>query len=204
MNSLSQEVLASGWPGAGRAPVAQALMLLVDSERSCRARLQRSLTGQGFTVTGVGNMRDALEVAARTAFTHAVVEMRLPDGHGLSLLRKLLQVRPGMRVVIHTDFDSFASVVLALRAGATGYLTKPATADELIEALHGTIPPTDSVPDMPLGVDRLCWEYVHRIFEQCERNVSRTAKMLGMHRRTLQRMLGKRAPRLRAAVECSS
>ena len=104
-----------------------------------------------------------------------------------------------MRIVVHTDFDSFASVVLSLRAGAAGYLTKPAEAGDLVKALHGIVPAGDVVPDMPLGVDRLCWEYIHRIFEQCERNVSRTAKMLGMHRRTLQRMLGKRAPQPRAA-----
>ena len=154
---------------------------------------------QGFVVTGVGSMGDALESAARTAFGHGIVEMRLPDGHGLALVRRLLQVHKGMRIVVHTDFDSFASVVLSLRAGAAGYLTKPAEAGDLVKALHGIVPAGDVVPDMPLGVDRLCWEYIHRIFEQCERNVSRTAKMLGMHRRTLQRMLGKRAPQPRAA-----
>lgn len=175
-----------------------ARLLLVDNERSSRVRLQRSLTMHGFTVTDVGSMRDALVSAARTRFMYAIVEVRLPDGHGLALLERLLHDHPGMRLVVHTDFDSFASVVVALRGGAIGYLTKPAEIGELVEALQGSGSSNDIVPGTPLGVDRLCWEHVHRIFEQCGRNVSRTAHVMGMHRRTLQRMLGKRAPRPRA------
>jgi two-component system response regulator RegA len=196
MNDLLQVTPADRrqWPESGHAM----RLLLVDSERCSRGRLQRTLQAHGFAVASVASMREALEHAAKSYFGYAVVEMRLPDGDGLTLLRRLLQVQKGMRVVIHTDFDSFASVVLALRAGATDYLTKPVDTDALLEALHGNGDSRNIIPDMPLGVERLCWEYVHRIFEQCERNVTRTAKVLRMHRRTLQRMLGKRAPRPRA------
>ena len=89
---------------------------------------------------------------------------------------------------------SFATVVVAVRAGAADYLAKPAAAEELIEALTGTAPEQPPIPDLPLGLDRIEWEYIQRLFQQCGRNVTRTAQRLGMHRRTLQRMLAKRAP----------
>lgn len=199
MNDL---MAAAPRPLLGPVQESRARLLVVDDERSSRARLQRSLTLHGFAVTGVGSVSDALEAAARTRFAYAVVEMRLPDGNGLMLLKRLLQVRPELRLVIHTDFDSFASVVLALRHGAVDYLVKPAEIGELVDALRGGALAADIVPDTPLGVDRLCWEHIHRIYEQCERNVSRTAQMLRMHRRTLQRMFAKRAPRPRAAEPC--
>ena len=159
----------------GHVPEPHGRLLLVDDERSSRARLQRNLSLHGFAVTGVGNVCDALETAARTRFAYAVVEMRLPDGNGLTLLKRLLQNRPELRLVIHTDFDSFASVVLALCHGAVDYLVKLAEICELVDALHGSVVSGDVVPDTPLGVNRLCWEHIHRIYGQCERNVSRTA-----------------------------
>jgi two-component system response regulator RegA len=202
MNDLAAGVGPAERQLLGHVQEPRGRLLLVDEERSSRARLQRSLTLYGFAVTGVGSVCDALETAAKTKFAYAVVEMRLPDGNGLMLLKRLLQVRPELRLVIHTDFDSFASVVLALRHGAVDYLVKPAEIVELVDALHGSVLSADIVPDTPLGVDRLCWEHIHRIYEQCERNVSRTAQMLGMHRRTLQRMFAKRAPRPRAVEPC--
>ena len=93
-----------------------------------------------------------------------------------------------------TGFDSFASVVVALRAGAIDYLPKPTDPDRVVDALLGRGTTLVPVPDTPLGIDRVCWEYIQRVFEQCGRNVTRTAQQLRMHRRTLQRMLGKRSP----------
>ena len=106
-----------------------------------------------------------------------------------------------MRIVVVTSFDSFASVILALRAGAVDYLSKPVNCRELVDALHGDGPALPAVPETPLGLDRIAWEHTQRIFEQCDRNVTRTAKLLGMHRRTLQRILLKRSPRMRWAEE---
>ena len=131
--------VAGSWQARAGEQPARWQLLLVDSERSSRIRLQHALSMHGFAVRSVGGMRAALEQAAKITFDHAVVEMRLPDGHGLSLLRNLLQAQQDMRVVVHTDFDSFASVVLALRAGAADYLTKPTDPAELVEALHGTL-----------------------------------------------------------------
>ena len=105
-----------------------------------------------------------------------------------------------MRIVVVTDADSFASVIMALGAGADDYIPQPVGEDELVDALAGPQRPCcRRCPRRPLGLSRTCWEHVMRIYEQCDRNVSHTAQRLGMHRRSLQRMLGKRAPLPRAS-----
>jgi len=173
-------------------------LLLVEASAGTRACLRRALTGSGFTVTAVPGTRWAEAAAAETAFAHAVVDLRLGDGHGLSVVRQLRERHPSMRIVVVTDVDSFASVILALRAGADDYLAKPVGEGELIDALLGRAPILPPVPETPLGVSRACWEHVMRVHEQCGRNVSETARRLRMHRRTLQRVLSKRAPLARA------
>ena len=134
-------------------------------------------------------------------FAYAVVNLRLGDGHGLELVRQLRRGQATMRIVIATDADSFASVVAALRAGADDYVAQPATHAELLDALRGRSPLLPPVPDTPLGLSRICWEHVMRIYEQCDRNVTLTARRLRMHRRSLQRLLSKRSPLLRGAVD---
>ena len=99
-----------------------------------------------------------------------------------------------MRIVVATDHDSFATVVLALRAGADDYLAKPVTDAELTDALLGRAPTLPSIPETPLGLQRMAWEHIQRILAQCDRNVAETARLLGMRRRSLQRILKKRAP----------
>ena len=130
--------------------------------------------------------------------------MRLGDGNGLALVEQLRRRDEAMRIVVVTGFDSFASVVMALRAGAVDYLPKPANPDMVVDALLGRGTTLAPVPDTPLGIDRVCWEYIQRVFEQCGRNVTMTALQLRMHRRTLQRMLGKRAPRPRGWPDAAS
>jgi two-component system response regulator RegA len=169
-------------------------LLLVEGSPGTRACLQRALTGSGFTVTAVPGTRSAEAAAAESVFAYAVVNMRLGDGHGLSLVRKLRGRHPSMWIVVVTDVDSFASVILALRAGANDYLAKPISEGDLIDALLGRASPLPPVPETPLGLSRTCWEHVMRVYEQCGRNVSETARRLGMHRRSLQRVLSKRAP----------
>lgn len=178
----------------GPAYRAEASLLLVDDDACTRARLQRVLTGKGFVVTSVASMSAALAAATKIRFAFAVVEMRLGDGTGLTLVGKLRHQHASIRIVILTGFDSFATVILALRAGAIDYLPKPVEETELTDALLGCSPSLPPIPDTPLGIERIRWEYIQRIFEQCGRNVSKTAQRLGMHRRTLQRILGKRAP----------
>ncbi len=123
----------------------------------------------------------------------------LPDkGGGLQLIKELHELHAPMRIVVITDQDSFAAVILALRAGAVDYLPKPLGESELVDALLGRTPMLPPVPETPLRIERTSWEHIQRILEQCGRNLSEAARRLRMHRRTLQRIAGKRAPRPRA------
>jgi two-component system, response regulator RegA len=181
---------------ADHAPAGPGSLLLVEDAPAVRARLTRALTAHGFAVTAVADAPTALAAAAGAAFDHAVVEMRPSDGggDGLGLVRDLRGLQAGMRIAVVTDRDSFATVILALRAGADDYLAKPLDEAELVDALLGRRPALPPVPETPLGIERVCWEHVQRVLEQCGRNVSETARRLRMHRRTLQRMLSKRSP----------
>jgi two-component system response regulator RegA len=175
-------------------------LLLVETSMGNRTMLQRVLSAQGFRVTSVTGMKQAQVVAVQQDFSYAVVNLRLGDDHGLELVRYLRRYQTAMRIVVVTDVDSFASVIVALHAGADDYIPQPVGKDELVDALLDRAPVLPPVPDMPLGLSRACWEHVMRIYEQCDRNVSHTAQRLGMHRRSLQRILGKRAPPLRAST----
>lgn len=169
-------------------------LLLVDDDRSVRRRLQQVLETYGFAVTVAEDFTSAEELIAEDDFDFAVVDLVLNDGHGLDLIKTLKTAKTPPLIVIISGYDSFASTVLALKAGATDYLPKPIDEARLLGTLRGECIAA-SIPDAPLTADRVRWEHVQRIFEQCRRNVSDTARQLGMHRRTLQRMLRKHAPR---------
>ena len=173
-------------------------LLLVECSRSRRATLQHALTLRGFRVTGAAGLDCADSAMAEVAFAYAVISLRLPAGDSLAFVRRLRDRCPPMRIVVVTDADSFASVVSALGAGADDYIPQPAGEDELVDALLDRAPASPPVPDTPLGLSRTCWEHVMRVYEQCNRNVTHTAQRLGMHRRSLQRLLSKRAPLPRA------
>jgi len=182
-------------------------LLLVETSVASRAGLHRMLTAQGFEVLAVAGAQQAQAAAAQHQFAYAVVNLRLGRGQDLGLIRELRQFSAAMRIVVVTDVDSFASVVLALGAGADDYIPQPLGKGELIDALLDRIPTLRPVPETPLGLSRTCWEHVMRVYEQCDRNVTHTAQRLGMRRRSLQRFLGKRAPQARAsstmlAIDC--
>ena len=173
-------------------------LLLVEGEAGSRVRLRRILEAEGFAVTSVSGMEAALAAAAEMRFAYAVTELRLLDGNGIALIKKLHGLHTATRIVVLTGSSSFATVILTLRAGAADYLSKPVIEAEMLAALLGQPLPLPSVPETPLGVERVCWEHVQRVFEQCGRNVTETARRLCMHRRSLQRILGKNAPLPRA------
>jgi two-component system response regulator RegA len=178
----------------------RAELLLVDASLGQRALLQRILASHGFSVTTLAGLRQAAAAIAVQSFDHAVLDLRLPDRDGLSLVRTLRERHPQTRIVVVTDADSFATVVLALRAGADGFVPKPVDEGELIDALFDRAPSMPPVPQTPLGLHRTCWEHVMRVYEQCDRNMTHAAERLGMHRRSLQRFLSKRAPPARALI----
>jgi two-component system response regulator RegA len=175
-------------------------LLLVEKSLADRARLRRGLMARGFAVVGVESPPAALAAAQEAAFAYAVLELRLGGG-GLELIRQLRERHAAMRIVVVTDHDSFATVILALRAGADDHLAKPVTEAELTDALLGQAPTLPPVPETPLGLQRVCWEHIQRILAQCDRNVTETARRLGMGRRSLQRILSKRAPYRRGLLQ---
>jgi two-component system, response regulator RegA len=169
-------------------------LLLAEGSAAVRTALYRLLLARGFTVTSVATIKQARLAAAGRAFSHAVVNLQLSDGDGLTLVRTLRGSDPTMQIVVITDADSFATVVLALAAGADDYIAIADSSNALVDALLGATSPSPAIPQTPLGLRRTCWEHLVRLYEQCGRNTSETARRLGMHRRSLQRILSKRAP----------
>lgn len=169
-------------------------LLLVDDDAPLRRNLVRAMERLGYEVATAGGVREACEVAASFRPDLAVIDLNLEDGHGMELLESLRELRPDLRIVVLTGYDSIASSIVATKAGAIGYLAKPVKPEELAAALKGEADQTID-DDNPMSADRVRWEHIHRVFEQCNRNVSETARRLNMHRRTLQRILSKRAPR---------
>ena len=171
-------------------------LLLLDDDAPLRRTWTRALERRGFNVHAAGSLADATELAAATRFGFAVVDLRLEDGHALGFIRDLLEQVPEMRIAVVTGYGNIASAVAAVKSGALDYLAKPVDGDEIADALlapmRESLPPP---PEQPMSPDRVRWEHIQRVFEQCNRNVSETARRLNMHRRTLQRILNKRAPR---------
>ena len=169
-------------------------LLIADDDAAFRNRIARALELRGFIVTAVGSVAEALAQTARPP-AFAVLDLRLGDGNGLELVGPLRQARPDIRIVVLTGYGNIATAVAAVKEGAVDYLAKPADADDVFAALTRTSGERAAPPENPMSADRVRWEHIQRIYEMCNRNVSETARRLNMHRRTLQRILAKRAPR---------
>jgi two-component system response regulator RegA len=170
-------------------------LLVVDDDKPFLDRLARAMETRGFTVSSCSSVAEGLETIAAGAPAFAVVDMRLGDGNGLDVISELKAKRPDARGIILTGYGNITTAVTAVKLGAFDYLAKPADADEIFHALMATQHDRAAVPENPMSADRVRWEHIQRIYELCGRNVSETARRLGMHRRTLQRILAKRAPR---------
>lgn len=173
-------------------------LLIVDDDAPLRRMMARQLERKGFEIFEAGSLREAYNVAAEDVPDFAVIDLNLGDGHGMELVEGLREIDNRIRVVVLTGYDSIASSIVATKAGAVGYLPKPANIDELTSLLVGDRPGGKAASEnesSPMSADRVRWEHIQRVFEQCNRNVSETARRLNMHRRTLQRILSKRAPR---------
>jgi two-component system response regulator RegA len=170
-------------------------LLIVDDDAPFRTRLARAMEKRGFDVVHVGSVSLAIEIAEESAPSFGVVDLRLADGNGLEVVKALRDASADCRIVMLTGYGNIATAVAAVKHGAVDYLPKPADADAVEAALLAdgrTLPPP---PENPMSADRVRWEHIQRVFEQCDRNVSETARRLKMHRRTLQRILSKHAPR---------
>ncbi|MGB0551601.1 MAG: ActR/PrrA/RegA family redox response regulator transcription factor [Alphaproteobacteria bacterium] len=170
-------------------------LLIVDDDAPLRTRLVRAMESRGFTVTAAENVADGIELAVENPPAYAVIDLRLDDGNGFEIVHALRQAKPDCRIVMLTGYGNIATAVAAIKAGAVDYLPKPANADDIAASLLETKRPLPGPPKDPMSADRVRWEHIQRVFEQCGRNVSETARRLKMHRRTLQRILNKHAPR---------
>ena len=170
-------------------------LLIVDDDRAFLTRLARAMEGRGFIVTAAQSVAEGLAVIGHAPPAFAVIDMRLADGNGLDVISELKARRPEARAIILTGYGNIVTAVTAVKLGAFDYLAKPADADDIYAALMATHHDKAEVPENPMSADRVRWEHIQRIYELCGRNVSETARRLNMHRRTLQRILAKRAPR---------
>jgi two-component system, response regulator RegA len=170
-------------------------LLIVDDDKPFLQRLARAMESRGYAVETAESVADGLARVESAAPAFAVVDMRLGDGNGLDVVEALRRRRPDSRAVILTGYGNIATAVSAVKVGAVDYLAKPADADEVHTALTREATDRPVPPENPMSADRVRWEHIQRVYELCERNVSETARRLNMHRRTLQRILAKRAPR---------
>ncbi|MBV9287460.1 MAG: ActR/PrrA/RegA family redox response regulator transcription factor [Hyphomicrobiales bacterium] len=186
-------------PSSGQAPgdveTLDKSLLIVDDDRLFCERLARALSSRGFTARTALSVAEAIAAIETVPPAFAVIDLRLNDGSGLDVMRVLKAKRANARGVILTGYGAIATAVTAVKLGAFDYLAKPANADDVVQALMAGRLDSPHDHDPPMSADRVRWEHIQRIFEACERNVSETARQLNMHRRTLQRILAKRAPK---------
>ena len=170
-------------------------LLIVDDDDPLRGRLSRAMEKKGFLVKEAKSKKEALDLAKKSPPNFAVVDLRLEDGNGLDVVKELFKVKKSSRIVMLTGYGNLPTAVAAVKAGAIDYIAKPVDADDVEAALLASPDTKAKPPTDPMSADRVKWEHIYRVFELCNRNVSETARRLKMHRRTLQRILSKRAPR---------
>ena len=170
-------------------------LLIVDDDLPFKDRLSKSMEKKGFVVESYSNSKSSLQRIKEKNFDFAIVDMRLEDGSGLELIKLIKSLNPNTRSLLLTGYGNIATAVAAIKSGAIDYLPKPAEIDQIYEALISSKDVLPPPPKNPMTADRIRWEHIQRVFIQCKRNVSETARKLRMHRRTLQRILNKHAPK---------
>lgn len=170
-------------------------LLILDDDESFRRSLGRAMEKRGFEVAAAESVAAGRLAAEARPPAYAVIDLRLEDGNGLELVEFLRVLRPDSRIVVLTGYGAIATAVAAVKIGATDYLSKPADANDITDALLSRVQDKPMPPENPMSADRVRWEHIQRIYELCDRNVSETARRLNMHRRTLQRILAKRSPK---------
>lgn len=177
----------------GKQPVGK--LLIVDDDRPFLTRLGRAMEMRGFEVDLAETISEAKKKVRTNPPDFAAVDMRLSDGNGLDVIETIRKVKPDCKAIILTGYGNIATAVTAVKLGAADYLAKPVDADDVFAALMRDPDEKADPPENPMSADRVRWEHILRVYELCDRNVSETARRLNMHRRTLQRILAKRAPR---------
>ena len=174
---------------------AEKTLLIVDDDQPFLNRLARAMEMRGYLVDTAQSVADGIARVEASPPAYAVIDLRLADGNGLDVISAMKKRRPEARAIILTGYGNIATAVNAVKLGAVNYLAKPVDADDVAAALLALDNRKIEPPENPMSADRVRWEHIQRIYELCGRNVSETARRLNMHRRTLQRILAKRAPK---------
>lgn len=170
-------------------------LLIVDDDGPFLRRLARAMESRGFIVDTAESVAEGVAKSKARPPKYAVCDLRLGDGNGLDVIEAIRHGREDTKIIVLTGYGNIATAVTAVKLGALDYLAKPADADEIFHALTQRPGEKADVPENPMSADRVRWEHIQRVYEMCDRNVSETARRLNMHRRTLQRILAKRAPK---------
>jgi two-component system response regulator RegA len=169
----------------------QPLMLIVEDDEALRRRLARAMAERGFDVAEAGSVPEAERRIADDPPEFAVLDLRIPGGYGLDLIATLKAADPNTRIVVLTGYGSIATAIDAVRRGAVHYLTKPVDVDDILAAFDRGGETTSANAVLPMSLDRVEWEHINRVLVDCGGNVSEAARLLGLHRRSLQRKLAK-------------
>jgi two-component system response regulator RegA len=174
-------------------PVEHPSLLIVDDDPVFCDVLAKAMTKRGFDVIYTHTITSALEKVESLMPEYAIIDLKLSDESGLILIDKIKKLDPGTRIVMLTGYASIATAVEAIKLGATHYLAKPVDVNDIMAAFERTSGDAEvPISSHPLSVGRLEWEYIHRILTENNNNISVTARILNMHRRTLQRKLAKK------------
>ena len=170
-------------------------LLIVDDDISFKDRLSKSMEKKGFAVDALSNPLEVIKRIKIKNFDYAIVDMRLETSSGLELIKEIKEISPNTKTLLLTGYGNIATAVAAIKSGAIDYLPKPAEIEQIVAALTNSKQILPPPPENPMTADRIRWEHIQRVLIQCNRNISETARRLRMHRRTLQRILNKHAPR---------
>jgi two-component system response regulator RegA len=166
-------------------------VLVVDDDDTFRTRLGKAFQDRGFEVRTAPSAEFAIRLARQDSPEFAVVDLRMPGASGLEVVRELHAIDPATAIVMLTGYGSIATAVEAVRAGAVHYLSKPVDIDQILAAFEGkATPDVDGDHGVP-SLARVEWEHIQRVLSDCDGNISRAARLLGLHRRSLQRKLSK-------------
>jgi two-component system response regulator RegA len=167
-------------------------LLLLDDDDVFAARMARALAARGFEVTRAATVDEAVASAKDDSPECALIDLRLPDGHGLDAVSALHAIDATTRIVVLTGYGAIATAVESLKRGASDYLTKPVDADQVAAAFDAQASPADHLREFTVpSLARVEWEHIQRVLTECQGNVSHAARVLGLHRRSLQRKLSK-------------
>jgi len=169
-------------------------IIIVDDDQIWLNQLSRALTRRGYNTFEANSVKNAKEILISEDIYYGVIDLRLDDGDGLEVILELQKINPKARSIILTGFGNIANAVSAIKVGAIDYLSKPAGIDDICASLFARPDEKAAPPEEPMSANRIRWEHIQRVYELCDKNVSETARRLKMHRRTLQRILSKRAP----------